>query len=90
MSKIGNNVHNIKKQSNYFSKTGKIGYVPNSSSAPRALGTAHVAILQSEVEQEQRPNGKGDREAIVVGAGLCNGEGERAKTGYATHWVGKA
>ena len=29
-------------------------------------------------EQEQRPSGNGDREAIVVGAGLCDGEGERA------------
>ena len=34
-------------------------------------------------EQEQRPSVNGDREAIVVGAGLCDGEGERAYTGYA-------
>ena len=39
-------------------------------------------ILLSEVEQEQRPSGNGDREAIVVGAGLCDGEGERAYTVY--------
>ena len=32
------------------------------------------------LEQEQRPSGNGDREAIVVGAGLCDGEGERAPT----------
>ena len=39
-------------------------------------------ILLSEVEQEQRPSGNGDREAIVVGAGLCDGEGKRAYTVY--------
>ena len=27
----------------------------------------------------------GDREAIVVGAGLCDSEGECAYTGYASH-----
>ena len=36
---------------------------------------------------EQRPSGNGDREAIVVGAGLCDGEGERAYTGYAPHII---
>ena len=41
--------------------------------------------LLSEVEQEQRPSGNGDCEAIVVGAGLCDGEGERAYTDYAPH-----
>ena len=54
-----------------------------SSSAPRPLGAAYVPILLSEVEQEQRPSGNGDREAIVVGAGLSDGEGERAYTEYA-------
>ena len=39
-------------------------------------------ILLSEVEQEQRPSENGDREAMVVGAGLCDGEGERAYTVY--------
>ena len=48
---------------------------------------AHVPILLSEVEQEQRPSGNGDREAIVVGAGLCDGEGERAFTGFAPHII---
>ena len=43
----------------------------------------YVPILLSEVEQEQRPSGNEDREAIIVGAGLCDGEGERAYTGYA-------
>ena len=43
-------------------------------------------ILLSEIEQEQRPSGNGDREAIVVGCGLCDGEGERAYTGYAPHF----
>ena len=38
--------------------------------------------MLSEVEQEQRPSGNGDREAIVVGACLCDGEGERAYTVY--------
>ena len=55
-----------------------LGYVPISSSAPRPLGAVYMPILLSEVEQEQRPSGNGDREAIVVGAGLCDGEGERA------------
>ena len=56
-----------------------------SSSAPRPLGAAYVPILLSDVEQE-RPSGNGDREAIVVGAGLCDDEGERAYTGYAPHF----
>ena len=47
---------------------------------------AHFPILPSEVEQEQRPSGNEDREAIVVGAGLCDGEGERAYTAYAPHY----
>ena len=55
---------------------------PISSSAPRRFGAAYVSILLSEVEQEQRPSGNGDREAIVVGAGLCDGEVERAYTVY--------
>ena len=55
---------------------------PISSNAPRQLGAAYVPILLSEVEQEQRPSGNGDLEAIVVGAGLCDGEGERAYTVY--------
>ena len=65
------------------------GYVLISSSAPRPLGAAYVPILLSEVEQEQRPSGNGDREAIVVGAGLFDGEGERAYTEYAQLWKGK-
>ena len=32
-----------------------------------------------------RPSGKGDREAIVVGAGLCHGEGEHEYTVLAPH-----
>ena len=51
------------------------------------LGAAYIPILLSEVEQEQRPSGNGDREAIVVGAGLCDSEGERAYTGYAPHII---
>ena len=63
-----------------------LGYVPISSSALlRPLGAAYIPILLSEVEQEQRPSGNEDREAIVVGAGLCDGEGERAYTAYAPH-----
>ena len=61
-------------------------YVPISSSALRPLGAAYFPILLSEVEQEQRPSGNEDREAIVVGAGLCDGEGERAYTAYAPHY----
>ena len=59
-----------------------LGYVPISSSVPRPLGAAYVPILLSEVEQEQRSSRNGDREAIVMGAGLCDGEGERAYTAY--------
>ena len=63
----------------------RVSDVPISSNAPRPLGAAYVPILLSEVEQEQRPSGNRDHEAIVVGAGLCDGEGERAYTGYAPH-----
>ena len=59
-----------------------VGYAPVSSIAPRPLGAAYVPILLSEVEQKLRPSGNGDREAIVVRAGLCDGEGERAYTVY--------
>ena len=52
------------------------------------LGAAYVLILLSEVEQEQRPSGNGDRDAIVVGTGLCDGEGERAYTEYAPNLEG--
>ena len=48
-----------------------LGYVPIPSSAPRV---AYVPILLSEFEQEQRQSGNGEREAIVMGAGLCDGE----------------
>ena len=61
--------------------------VPISSSTPRNLGAAYIPILLSEVEQEQRPSGNGDREAIVVGAGLCDGEGERLYIAYAPHYI---
>ena len=54
--------------------------MPISSDAPQPLGPAYVRILLSEVEQEQRPTVNGVREAIVLGAGLCNGEGEHAYT----------
>ena len=57
-------------------------YDPISTSGPRPLGAAYVPILLSEVEQEQRPSGNGDREAVVVGYGLCDGECERAYTAY--------
>ena len=57
---------------------------PISSSVPRPLGAAYVPILLSEVEQEQTPSGNGDREVIVVGAGLCDDDGER--TADASHF----
>ena len=66
-----------------------LGYVPISSCAQRPLGAAYIPILLSEVEQKQRASGNGDREAIVVGAGLCDGEGERAYTEYAPTLSGK-
>ena len=62
-----------------------IPLVPISSSAPRLLGAAYIPIMLSEAEQEQRLSGNGDRGAIVVGAGLCDGEGEHVYTGYAPH-----
>ena len=52
---------------------------------------AYVSL--SEVEQEQRPSGNKDllrTYGIVVGAALCDGEGERANTGYAlrfSFWI---
>ena len=54
---------------------------------PRPLRAAWVPILLSEIEQDQRPRGNGDRKAIVVGAGLCAGEGERAYTAYSSHYT---
>ena len=53
--------------------------------SPFPLVPAYVPTLLSEVEQEQRPSGNGDRESIVVRAGLCDGEVERAYTAYAPH-----
>ena len=49
--------------------------------APWSRSCSHLAK-----EQEQRPSGNGDREAILVGAGLCDSEGEQAYTGYALHF----
>ena len=37
-----------------------------------------IPLLLIEVKQEQRFSGNGVREAMVVAAGLCDGEGERA------------
>ena len=64
-----------------------VAYAFSSSSALRPLGATYVPMLLSEVEQEQRPSGNGDREASVVGGGLCDGEGERAYIGYAPHYI---
>ena len=61
--------------------------MPIPSSARRPLGAAYVPILLSEFEQEQRPSGYRDREAIVVGARLCDREGERAYTVYDPHFI---
>ena len=55
-----------------------VGQTPISASAPWPLGVAYVPIVLSEVEQEQRLSGNGDPEAIVLEAGLCDGEGESA------------
>ena len=64
-----------------------LGYVLISSSAPQLLGAACIPILLSEVDQEQRPSGNKDREAIVVGDGLFVGEGERALIAFAPHFI---
>ena len=53
---------------------------------PRGPFGPFFPILLSEVEQEQRLSGNGDRELIVVVAGLCGGEGERAYTIYDPHY----
>ena len=66
-----------------------VRYAPISSSAPRPLGAAYVPILLSEIEQEQRPSGNGDCEAIVVGAGLCDGEGERGVAVFRSNFCGR-
>ena len=63
-----------------------LGYVPISSSVLRPLGAAYIPILLIEVEQEQRASGNEDREAIAVGAVLCDGEGERAYTAYSLNY----
>ena len=62
-----------------------LGYVPISSSALRHIGSAFVIISLSEVEQEQRPSRNGDHEAIVVGADVCDGESERARSLHVPH-----
>ena len=43
-------------------------------------------LVLSVDEQEQRSSGNGDREAIVVEAGVCDGGGERAYTGYSPNF----
>ena len=70
-----------------MSNQAPLGYLLISSSATRPLCAADVPILLSEVEQEQRLTGNGDREEIVVGAGLGDSVGERAYSGYAPHYV---
>ena len=62
-----------------------LGYVPISSSGPRPLEDAYVPILLNE-EEQQRPNGNGDREELEVGAVLCDVEIERAFTGCAPNF----
>ena len=54
---------------------------------PVPRGPAYIPILLSEAEKEQRPSGNEDQEAIVVGAGLCDGEAERAYIAYAPHYI---
>ena len=60
----------------------RLRYVPISPSATRSFEPVLFPILLSEVQQERRRSGNGDREAIVVEAGLCEGEGEREYTVY--------
>ena len=62
--------------SKVFESIQRALYFTISSSASRPLGAAYVLNLLSEVEQEQRPSGNGDREATVRGGG-------RAYTEYA-------
>ena len=59
-----------------------VGYATISSCALRPLGAAYVPILLSEVKQEQSSIENGDRETIVVEAGVCDCEGKRAYTKY--------
>ena len=54
---------------------------------PRPVEAAYVSIiLLCEVEQEQRPSGTRDREAIVVGAALWDGVSEPAYTTFLSHY----
>ena len=46
----------------------------------RCRHQTYAPMLLSGVEQGQRPIGNEDREAIVVGASLCDGKGQRAYT----------
>ena len=66
-----------------INRASDISSLPLVSRGP--FWAAYVLILLSEVKQELRPCGNGDREAIVVGAGLCDREGERAFTVYDPH-----
>ena len=45
-----------------------------------------MTLSQMALSQVTIYRGNGDRVAIVVGAGLRDGEGERAYTGYAPHF----
>ena len=47
-----------------------------------SLGPLIFPYCGNEVEQELRPSGNGDREAILVRAGLCDVEGDRASNVY--------
>ena len=42
-----------------------------------------MTLSQMALSQVTTYRGNGDREAVVVGAGLCDGEGERAYIAYA-------
>ena len=48
---------------------------------------SNMALSNTELSNMSCTRGNGDREAIVVGAGLCDGEGERAYTGYTPHII---
>ena len=68
-------------------KVRPLSFQPVGFDLSTATRAAYILILLSEVEQEQRHSGNGDRDTIVVGAGLCDGEGERAYIAYARHYI---
>ena len=48
--------------------------------------TGRFIFAETSLPKRPVPSGNGDCEAIAVGVGLCDGEGERAYTAYSPHY----